>query len=104
MHLMETSKFWLDMTNLKGNRALNCPGVLAGANFITLRRACVLFLRAFIPWCEALSFGEAFRRKPCFNKKWLPRIFIKVFDISIVDLRAIGDYESALFLKANRLV
>ena len=62
-------KFCLDMPNLEGKRGLNRSGVLAGANFIALRRVCVEFVHAFIPWCEALSFGEAFRRKPCFNKK-----------------------------------
>ena len=39
MGLIEISKFCLDMTNLEGKRALNCSRVLAGANFIALRRA-----------------------------------------------------------------
>ena len=38
--LIEISKFCLDMTNLEGKHALNRSGVLAGANFIALRRAC----------------------------------------------------------------
>ena len=36
----EKSKFYLDITNLDGKRGLNRSGVLAGANFIALRRAC----------------------------------------------------------------
>ena len=43
MDLMENSKFCLNMTNLEGKRALNRPGVLAGANFIALRRTVVHF-------------------------------------------------------------
>ena len=55
-------------------------------------------------WCEALSFGEAFARKSCFNKIWLPGIAIRWFGISIIHLQVIGENKSTLFLTANRLV
>ena len=46
MDVIGISKFCLDMTNLEGKRALNRPGVFAGANFIALRRGLLIFVHA----------------------------------------------------------
>ena len=44
MDVIGISKFCLAMANLEGKRALNRPGVLAGANFIAFRRVRLFFV------------------------------------------------------------
>jgi len=58
----------------------HCPGVLAGANFNALWRWCSSI---FIPWCEALFFGEAFRQSKGGATKICARVF--QFDFSDVN-------------------